>query len=328
MRWLMTGKVAMAAYIIRRLLQAIVVVVLVSIGVFLAMRVLPGDPIYMLYSPDKVQLFTDEEIARIKHEAGLDRPLPEQYITWMKGALHGDLGVSILYKTSVSRDIADRLPITLHLGGLAFLLGIVVGVPIGVITAIRRATWIDTLLTAVANLGITVPIFWLGIMLVYVFSLEFKWLPVMGYTSPFDDFSLSVRQLIMPVLCLSIWPIAGNARLVRSTMLEVLRQDYIRTAWSKGLTERVVIVRHALKNGLIPVVTMAGMWVSTIVGGAVLIEKVFNIPGMGRLVVDAIFTQDYAYVQGVTLLITVIVILTNLLVDISYGWLDPRIRYS
>jgi peptide/nickel transport system permease protein len=318
----------MAAFIIRRLIQAVFVVILVSLAVFLAMRMLPGDPIYMLYSPDKVQLFTNEEIARIKHEAGLDRPLPEQYFTWMKGAIHGDLGVSFLYKTSVSKDVAARLPITLHIGVLAFILGLLVGVPIGVITAIRRSTWIDTILTALANLGITVPIFWLGIMLVYVFALEFKWLPVMGYTSPFEDFSLSTRQLVMPVLCLSIWPIAGNARMVRSTMLEVLRQDYIRTAWSKGLTERAVIVRHALRNGLIPVVTMAGMWVSTIVGGAVLIEKVFNIPGMGRLMVDAIFTQDYAYVQGVTLLITVIVIFTNLLVDISYGWLDPRIRYT
>jgi peptide/nickel transport system permease protein len=165
-------------------------------------------------------------------------------------------------------------------------------------------------------------------MLIYLFALELKWLPVMGYTSPFDDFWLSTKKIIMPVACLAIWPLAGNVRLVRSTMLEVLRQDYIRTAWSKGLRERVVISRHALRNGLIPVVTMAGMWVATIVGGAVLIEQVFNIPGMGRLAVDAIFTQDYAYVQGVTLIIAVAVALTNLLVDISYGWIDPRIRYS
>ncbi len=318
----------MIAYVVKRLIQSLVVVVLVTVIVFVAMRVLPGDPIYMLYSADKVQMFTDEEIARIKHEAGLDRPLALQYFSWMAGVFHGDLGKSILYKTNVSDDIAESFPITFHLGSLAFLLSIIVGLPIGVITATRRGTWIDTTLTTLANLGVTIPIFWLGIMLIYLFSLELKWLPVMGYTSPFDDFWLSTKKIIMPVACLAIWPLAGNVRLVRSTMLEVLRQDYIRTAWSKGLRERVVIARHALRNGLIPVVTMAGMWVATIVGGAVLIEQVFNIPGMGRLAVDAIFTQDYAYVQGVTLIIAVAVALTNLLVDISYGWIDPRIRYS
>ena len=318
----------MIAYIVRRLIQSVFIVLLVTIGVFLVMRILPGDPIYMLYSAEKVELFTDEELARIKHEAGLDRPLPVQYISWMGGAIRGDLGVSILYKTSVSKDIAKCLPVTLHIGSLAFIIGLLIGVPIGVITAVRRATWIDTILTAFANLGITVPIFWLGIMLIYLFALELRWLPVMGHTSPFEDFWLSTRKLVMPVICLAIWPIAGNMRLVRSAMLEVLRQDYIRTAWSKGLRERVVITRHALKNGLIPVVTMAGLWFSTIVGGAVLIEYVFNIPGMGRLAVNAIFIHDYAYVQGVTLLITIVIVFVNLLVDISYGWLDPRIRYA
>lgn len=318
----------MAAYIVRRLIQSVFVVILVTITVFLVMRILPGDPIYMLYSPDSVQLFTDEEIARIKHEAGLDRPLAVQYIDWMGKAVRGNLGVSILYKSSVTKDIAKRLPVTLHLGITAFILSLIIGIPIGIITAIRRATWMDTLLTTFANLGITIPIFWLGIMLVYLLSIEFNWLPVMGYTSPSEDFWLSTKKIIMPVICMAIWPLAGNVRLVRSAMLEVLRQDYIRTAWSKGLRERSVVLKHALKNGLIPVVTMAGMWVSTIIGGAVLIEQVFNIPGMGRLAVDAIFTQDYAYVQGVTLIITISIIVTNLLVDISYGWLDPRIRYD
>jgi peptide/nickel transport system permease protein len=182
--------------------------------------------------------------------------------------------------------------------------------------------------TTLANLGITIPTFWLGVMLIYLFALHWRLLPVFGFTSPFDDFWLSTRQLILPVFCLAVWPIAGNARQARSSMLEVLRQDYIRTAWAKGLRERAVIMRHALKNGLIPIVTLAGMGVGLIVGGAVLIEQVFAIPGMGRLAVTAIFTHDYAYVQGVVLVITAAVVVVNLLVDISYGWLDPRIRYN
>jgi peptide/nickel transport system permease protein len=317
----------MASYIIRRLLDSLFVIIVVTIVVFLVMRMLPGDPIYMLYSPESVQLFSEEELTRIRHEAGLDKPLPVQYIDWMAGAIRGDLGVSILYKSSVTKDIAKCLPVTLHIGALAFIVGLLIGVPIGVITAVRRATWMDTILTAFANLGITVPIFWLGIVLIYIFSLELNWLPVMGYTSPFEDFGLSTKEIIMPVMCMAIWPLAGNVRLVRSAMLEVLNQDYIRTAWAKGLRERTVVIRHALKNGLIPVVTMAGMWVSTIIGGSVLIEQVFNIPGMGRLAVTAIFTHDYAYVQGITLITTLSIIVTNLVIDISYGWLDPRIRY-
>jgi len=318
----------MTAFIIRRLIQAVFVILIVTIGVFLVMRILPGDPIYMLYNPNQLQEISDEDIARIRHEAGLDKPLFIQYTDWMGGVFRGNLGVSVLYHTSVSDEVAKRLPVTAHLGILAFIVGFVIGVPMGVIPAIRRGTWLDTFVTSLANLGVTVPIFWLGIMLIYLFSVELRWLPVQGYTSPFDDFWKSTKQLIMPVFCLSIFAIAGNARLARSSMLEVLKQDYIRTAWAKGLGERIIIIRHALKNGLIPIVTMAGMGIGGIVGGAVLIEQVFNIPGMGRLAVEAIFAKDYAFVQGVTLLITVAVILANLLVDISYGWLDPRIRYG
>jgi len=318
----------MTTYIIRRLLLSIIVVLLVTIAVFLLMRVLPGDPIYLLYNANQVASFTEEELNNIRHEAGLDKPLAVQYIDWISGAVRGDLGVSILHKTSVSEEILRRLPITVHLGVLAFIFGFIIGVPLGIISAIKRGTWIDTLVTTIANIGITVPIFWLGVMLIYAFALKLRVLPVMGYTSPFEDFWMSTRQLIMPVFCLAIWPIAANARQTRSSMLEVLRQDYIRTAWAKGLTQRLVIFKHALQNSLIPVITLAGMGLGSIVGGAVLIEQVFNIPGMGRLAVDAIFTPDYAYVQGVTLIITLAIIICNLLVDISYGWFDPRIRYN
>lgn len=318
----------MVAYIVRRLVQSIFVVLLVTIMVFVGMRMLPGDPLLMLFNPNALESFSEEQLDQIRREAGLDRPMVVQYIDWLGDALRGDLGKSVLYKTSVSQEIAKRLPVTAHLGILAFIIGMIVGVPLGVISAIRRGKWLDTLVTTLANVGITVPIFWLGIMMIYVFAIYFQWLPVMGYTSPFEDFWKSTKQLVMPVFCLAVFPIAANARQARSSMLEVLRQDYIRTAWSKGLRERTVVMKHALKNSLIPIVTLAGMGISSIVGGAVLIEQVFNIPGMGRLAVDSLFIQDYAYVQGITLIVTVAVVLANLLVDISYGWLDPRVRYS
>ena len=185
----------------------------------------------------------------------------------------------------------------------------------------------DTVVTVFANIGITIPIFWLGIM-IFVFSVYWRWLPPMGYTSPFEDFILSTKQIIMPVICLAIFPIASNARQARSSLLEILHQDYIRTAWSKGLTEKAIVFKHTLRNGLIPIVTLAGMGIPHIIGGSVLVEQVFNIPGMGRLAVDALFTRDYTYVQGVTLVIGLAVVVSNFLVDLSYGWLDPRIRYT
>ncbi len=211
---------------------------------------------------------------------------------------------------------------------VALFISIIIGIPAGVICAVRRGKWIDTVVTVLANIGITVPVFWLGVMLVYLFSLQLHWLPVQGYTSPFQDLGKSVRQLIMPIFCLSIFPIASITRQTRSSMLEVMRQDYIRTAWSKGLKERIIVSKHALKNALIPVVTLLGMSLSHIIGGSVIIETVFNIPGMGRMAVNAVFAHDYPVVQGFIFLIAVLIVTVNLIVDISYGWLDPRIRYS
>jgi peptide/nickel transport system permease protein len=318
----------MGAYIVRRLIQSIIVILIVTVFVFVGMRLLPGDPIYMLFSRSQVQNFSQEEIDQIRHEAGLDKPLTVQYFEWLGNIFKGDLGESILNKRPVTIDLARRIPVTAHIGILALLISIIIGVPFGIISAIRRGSWLDTFVTTLANLGITVPIFWLGIMLIWLFGVRLHWLPVMGYTSPFKDFWLNTKQLIMPVFCDAIFAIAGNARLARSSMLEVFRQDYIRTAWSKGLTERRVVMKHALKNSLIPIVTMTGMGISTIIGGTVLIEQVFNIPGMGRLAVDSLFQHDYPYVQAITLIVTTVIVLSNLLVDVSYGWLDPRIRYT
>jgi peptide/nickel transport system permease protein len=317
----------MVSYIIRRILHSLIVVIVVTIVIFLALRLLPGDPLYTLISRSESSEFSQEQLDLIRHEVGLDRPLIIQYFTWVGGVFQGDLGTSIMNHTSVSDEIVRRLPISAYLGILALILGIIIGVPLGIISAVRRGTWIDTIVTTLANIGVCVPIFWLGIMLVFIFALRMKLLPVMGFTPPFENFGLSLKQIIMPVACLAIGPVAGNARQTRSIMLEVLRQDYIRTAWSKGLRERTIILRHALKNGFIPLLTFMGLWVSVIAGGSVLIEQVFNIPGMGRLAVDSLFKLDYPYVQGVVLVIAIIIVVTNLIIDISYGWFDPRIRF-
>ncbi len=318
----------MINYIIRRIGQSAIVIFIVTVLVFFGMRLLPGDPIFMLFNANQLQNMTKEQLDQIRQESGLDRPLIVQYFGWVGGIFHGNLGDSILTKTPVTQDLAQRIPVTAYLGVLAFIISVVLGIPAGIISAIRRATWLDTIVTTLANIGITIPIFWLGIILMYVFAVRLNWLPTSGFTSPFTDFWQSTKQALMPVFCLALFSIAGNARQARSAMLEVLQQDYIRTAWSKGLKERAVIMGHALKNSLIPIVTLAGMGISMIFGGSVLIEMVFNIPGMGRLAVDSLFQHDYTYVQGITLVMTAIVVISNLLIDLSYGWMDPRIRYD
>jgi peptide/nickel transport system permease protein len=317
----------MTRYLVVRVLQAIVTVVILTIFVFFGMRLLPGDPVYMLLTAEQVQNITQEEVQYIRHKYGLDRPLAVQYLSWLGDAVHGDLGKSMRYEEKVTSLLGERLPITAYLGIIAFVISFIIGVLAGVISALRRGGWIDSIVTLLANLGITVPVFWLGIIMIYLFSYYLKWLPIMGYTSPFEDFWLSIRQAIMPVICLAVMPLASTARQTRSSVLEVIHQDYIRTAWAKGLSERRIIIGHTLKNALIPVLTLTGLGISSILGGSVLIETVYNIPGMGRLAVTSLFQKDYTTAQGIVLLLAIVIIFSNLLVDISYGWLDPRIRY-
>jgi peptide/nickel transport system permease protein len=292
------------------------------------MRLLPGDPIWMILSQSQMQEITQEQIDLVRHQNGLDKPLFIQYFSWLGGVLRGDFGKSILNHVPVADEIIRRLPITLNIGLPAFILGIILGIPAGVLCAVRRGKFIDTLVTTLSNIGITIPIFWLGFLLIYVFAIKLHWLPVYGYTSPFDDLTLNIKQIILPIICLAVFPIASTSRQTRSSVLDVMKQDYIRTAWSKGLGERVVIIKHALKNSLIPVVTLSGMGLSMIIGGSVIDETVFNIPGMGRLAVQSVFSQDYPYVQGVVLVVAIVVLLANLLTDIAYSYFDPRIRYN
>jgi peptide/nickel transport system permease protein len=317
----------MIGFTIRRLFLALVVCLIVSVIVFLGMRLLPADPLLVYLSQSDQASYSTEKLAEMRHEMGLDRPLPVQYGDWLSKVVRLDFGKSIAYKVNVLTLIGRRLPVTVHLGILAFILSGILGVVFGVLSGIRRGTWIDIVITAIANLGVALPPFWLGILLIYIFSFKLGVLPTYGYTSPFENFWLSTRQVILPVLVLSTLPLCLVTRQTRSSMLEVLHQDYIRTAWSKGLSERIIILRHALRNSLIPVITVMGMGVPLIFAGSVLVEVVFNIPGMGRLLVDAANSLDYSLLQGGILLITVVVVLCNLIVDISYSWVDPKVRY-
>jgi peptide/nickel transport system permease protein len=318
----------MTTYIIRRILMGVIVIFLVTVMVFLFIRLLPGDPLLIYTSRSDMQNLSEEQLYQLKVKFGLEKTLPMQYIDWVGGLFRGDMGQSIFYDVDVGLLVSERLPVTFYLGFLAFVISGVLGISFGVICALRRGTWLDTLVTFLANIGITMPSFWVGIILIYLLAVKAHWLPVSGYTSPFVNFSLSTRQIIMPVLCLSLFSIASLTRLTRSSMLEITQQDYIRTAWSKGLRERLIVTRHTIKNALIPVITVIGLQVAFIFGGSVLIETVFNINGIGRLATQAVQNQDYLIVQAVTLIMAIMVVLANLIVDISYGWLDPRIRYD
>ena len=319
----------MTAYIIRRLIQGVIVLWIMTLIVFFAMRLLPGDPLKIFMGQQAASgAMSEEAMQGFRHEYGLDKPVIVQYFDWIGGVFEGNLGKSIYYHQNINDLLKQRFPITLHLGIEAFILSNVIGILLGIFAGIRRGTWIDTASTTLANIGITIPIFWLGILLIYTLGLRLNWLPIYGYTSPLKDFWMSMRQSVMPVFCLAITGMAYTARQTRSAMLEVIRQDYIRTAWAKGLPERFIIVKHALKNSLIPVITLMGIGLGMVFGGAVLVENVFAIPGIGRMLTQAVFAEDYVVVQSGTLVIAAIIIIINLIVDISYGWFDPRIRYN
>ena len=316
----------MIAYLVRRFLQGILVLIIASMIIFVTIRVLPGDPVLTRQGATNVW---SEEMARdMRHKLGLDKPVYAQYIVWMGGALRGDFGISYFNQFSVTELVQRKVIATVELSLAALLLSLAISLPAGVLAAVRRNTWVDYTISAFVTIGMSLPGFWLGIMLVVLFAVWLRWLPSSGYVPFAEDPVQNLRLLIMPASTLAIILAAPIMRFLRSGLLEVLRQDYIRTARSKGLTERAVLMRHALKNALIPTVTILGIIVGNLLAGVVLIEWVFSWPGIGWLAVDSIYKRDYAVVQTVTLLITVGVIAVNLLVDITYAFLDPRIRYN
>lgn len=314
----------MVQFIVQRIIQTIVVLFLLSMLCFFILHLIPGDPILSILGEEA----TLEEIEKLREELGMNRPLIVQYFSWLGGVLQGDFGTSIIYRESVSSLIVSHLQPTIHIGLIAFMTSLLLGVPMGVMAAVRRGGWIDSFITTTANLGMAAPHFWLAILGIYLFSLKLGWLPVQGYTSMFDDFWLNTKQIIMPSLVLGFSTMAILARQARSSMLEVINQDYIRTARSKGMKKTYIIRKHALKNAMIPVITLSGLMLPNVVGGSIVIEKVFNINGMGRLMLDSVFDQDVVVVQGCLIVIAVTVSLANLLVDLSYGFFDPRIRYK
>jgi peptide/nickel transport system permease protein len=303
-------------YLIKRLLSTIPVLIGISLLLFFMLRMLPGDPAQVLAG----QMATPEEIENIRHQLGLDRPIYEQYAVYMSHLVRFDLGRSARTQNPVIDEIWARLPNTLLLTVVAITLACLFGIPAGIICAVRPYSWIDYLVTMSALFGISMPVFWLGLMLVVLFAVILQWLPAGG--------TGSWQHVILPSVTLASFVVAFIARMTRSTMLETLSQDFTTTARSKGLTEKVVIVKHALKNALIPIITVVGLQFGLLLGGAVLTETVFAWPGLGRLIYDSISARDYPVIQGVILIFGLLYIFVNLVVDLIYAFVDPRIRYD
>lgn len=310
----------MTRYIIKRILQLIPVVIGISIVTFLMMILVPGDPVVLMLG----QHISPQTVENVRHGLGLDQPMLTRYLHYMWNALHGDLGRSYIQHETVSQMLTDKIPVTFRLTMVAMVIAVTFGVLIGILSAVKQYSFWDTFATLFALTGVSVPTFWLGMMLQLIFGVILHILPVSGTGG--DGFHL--LNYLLPGFALGFASMAMYVRLTRSSMLEVIRQDYIRTARAKGLSSRVVIFKHAMKNALIPVATQAGMDFAGLMGGAILTETIFSLPGIGSMLFNAISRRDYPVVQGVTLFLALVFVLINLLVDISYAFLDPRIRYD
>ncbi len=314
----------MAAFLIRRFAEAVPVVFLATLVIFLGMRLIPGDPAMVLAGQDA----SPDAVAAIRAANGLDQPLPVQYMLWLNRAVHADFGVSFFTKAPVAQLIAQRIPATLELGLAAMVLTVILSVPTGVFAAVRHHRPVDWLISGFNGLAVAVPSFWLGILAILLFSLVLGWLPPGGRGDFTRDPGLELKFLLLPAITLALPGVAAVSRLVKSSMLEVLSDDYVRTARAKGVAEQGVVMRHALRNALVPVVTLLGLQFGRLLGGAVITESVFSWPGVGRLIRDAISNRDYAVVQATLLMLVVTFIVINLVTDVMYGVLDPRIRLT
>lgn len=312
----------MTRYIVKRLIQSVIVIFIVSVFTFLLTYMIPGDPVYAMLGGD----ITREQYEIAYKEMGLDKPMHIRYINWLSNILRGNFGMSYKYRMPVIDLIKARLPVTMYLGTLSIIISTAVGVILGILAATKRGKAIDTVITLLANLGAVMPLFWLAVLGMSLFAMHLKWLPSYGFTFPTQNFSMSIKQTILPLFALSVGAISGTTRQMRSSMLEVIRQDYIRTARAKGLKESQVITKHALKNALIPIVTLTGMSFRNVVSGSTSVEIIFSIAGTGQLLVNSVLSKDVATTQACILLVAVVVSIANLIVDISYGYIDPRIR--
>ena len=320
----------MTSYIIRRLFGLIPILLGISVVVFLIMRALPGDVAMMILaggSDDRAATVGKEAIDTLRAQLGLDQPLWSQYLSWIVGLLRLDAGSSLWSNQPVFTEILDRLPLTLELAALALTISLVIAIPVGVISALRQDTWVDYLFRSISIGGLALPGFWLGTLLILFMTVFLNWSPPLGYVRLTEDPWVNIQQLIWPALIIGYGNASIIARMTRSTMLEVLREDYVRTAHAKGLSPRAVLSVHALRNAMLPVLTLAGIELGHLLSGTVVMETIFTLPGIGRYLVDAIFHRDYPVVQTIILLMGMKFVLLNLLVDILYGVLDPRIRY-
>jgi peptide/nickel transport system permease protein len=314
----------MLLYIVRRVAGVVPVLVLVALGSFLLVHLVPGDPAMVMLGSDA----TPQQVEQLRTQMGLDRSLPEQFVLWVREALRGNLGESFFLGRPVTQALMERLPATMQLAVLSLFFSLLIGIPAGIVAAVRQNSWWDQLVMVTAMGGISIPSFWLGLAMILVFSVGLGWLPSGGYTPLSEDLWQGLRTMIMPAISLGFMQAALIARMTRSSMLEVLRQDYVRTARAKGLRGAAVILRHGLKNAMIPVITTVGTAFGVLLGGAVIVEIVFTYPGLGRLVVLAVQRRDYPLVQGALLLTSVIYVAVNLAVDLLYSVFDPRIRYE
>jgi peptide/nickel transport system permease protein len=310
-------------FIARRLFATIPVIGMVAIFVFLMLRLTPGDPAAVIAG----DYASEAQIAEIREKLGLSKPLVEQFFIWSGRALQGDFGESFFFKRTVAELIQQRLEPTLALATVTLFLAIIVAVPLGVVAAYRHGTWIDRLTMGFSVMGFSVPVFVIGYVLIYFFAVQWKLLPVQGYTRISEGFLPFIERLILPAITLSVIYIALIARITRASVLEVLGEDYIRTARAKGLEERKVLIRHALRNAAVPIVTVIGIGIALLIGGVVVTESVYAIPGLGRLTVDAVLGRDYPTIQAVILMFSFVYVMINLVIDIAYTLFDPRIRY-
>lgn len=315
----------MIAYVAKRLIGAIPTLIGVSLLTFLFIRLIPGDAIAARLGTS--QALTPEQLASLRAYLGLDQPLPQQYWTWLTSLLHGDLGYSIRTGRPVLVEIAQRLPATLELALAAAVIAVAVGLPLGIVSALRPRSRLDLAVRVAGLIGLSLPNFWLGTLLIVLFSLHLRWMPnTGGYVDFAQDPLANLQFLIFPAVTLGLALAAATMRMTRSAMLDVLGADYVRTARAKGLASNVVLRRHALKNALIVVVTLLGIQVGQLLGGAVVVEEIFSVPGVGRMLLNAILQRDYALVQGTVLAVALLFVALNIIVDLLYGYLDPRIR--
>ncbi len=317
----------MRTYLAKRLLLIVPTLFGVAAVVFLIMRVIPGDVTLLILGGDQTGRIDPQQLAAMRHQLGLDQPLAVQFGTWLWGVLRLDFGTSLWTGQPVIDEVLIRLPLSLEVAILATIVSVLLAIPLGMIAAVRQDTWVDYLIRVVSIGGQAIPSFWVGILVILALVIYFGWGPPLEFTPPWVDPWANFQQLVWPVLTVGYRYAAVTTRMTRSTVLEVLREDYIRTAWAKGLRERVVVIRHALKNAMLPVITLVGTEFAFLIGGLVVTETVFTLNGVGRFVVDAVAHRDYPVVQALVFLIALCFVVVNLLIDLTYAWLDPRIRY-